>query len=139
VSAHQAEFHVTTMCRVLGVSTSGYYAWRSRKKSQRRSADEALSERIEQIHRQSRGTYGSPRVHAELRAEGKRVGRKRVARLMRASSLAGVSRRKSFRTTRRDPEARPAPGLVDRNFTADGPNKLWVADITYIPTGSGFL
>ena len=127
------------MCRVLEVSTSGYYAWRSRKKSQRRTTDESLRDRIEQIHRQSRGTYGAPRVHAELRAEGEHVGRKRVARLMRASSLIGVSRRKSFRTTRRDPRARPAPDLVDRNFTADGPNKLWVADITYIPTLAGFL
>lgn len=127
------------MCRVLDVSTSGYYAWQSRKESQRRKADEALRRRIEQIHRQSRGTYGTPRVHAELHAEGERVSRKRVARLMRASSLVGVSRRKSFRTTRRDPQARPAPDLVNRNFTADGPNKLWVADITYIPTLAGFL
>lgn len=139
MSAHQAEFHVTTMCRVLGVSTSGYYAWRSREKSQRQLADEALTDRIDEIHRESRATYGAPRVHAELHAAGERVGRKRVARLMRASNLAGVSRRKSFHTTRRDPAARPAPDLVERNFTADGPNKLWVADITYIPTLAGFL
>jgi putative transposase len=128
-----------TMCRVLGVSTSGYYAWRSREKSQRRRGDESLSKRIEDIHRQSRGTYGAPRVHAELREEGERVGRKRVARLMRRANVVGVSRRRSLQTTRRDPSARPAPDLVDRQFTASGPNQLWVADITYIPTLAGFL
>jgi putative transposase len=127
------------MCRVLGISTSGYYAWRLREKSQRRLADETLRDRIERIHRESRGTYGAPRVHAELRAGGERVSRKRVARLMRASRVAGVSRRRSFRTTRRDADARPAPDLVDRKFSADGPNKLWVADITYVPTQTGFL
>jgi putative transposase len=138
VSAHQAEFHVTTMCRVLGVSTSGYYAWRSRETSKRRREDAALSERIERIHRDSRQTYGAPRVYEELVAEGERIGRKRVARLMRTAGLAGVSRRKSFVTTRRDRSARPAPDLVDRKFTATGPNQLWVADITYIPTLAGF-
>jgi putative transposase len=139
VSAHRAEFHVTSMCRVLGVSTSGYYAWRSREMSKRGVEDQALIERIERIHGESRRTYGSPRVHAELQAEGTRIGRKRVARLMRAASLFGVSRRRLFRTTRRDEDARPAPDLVDRRFTADGPNQLWVADITYIPTSAGFL
>jgi putative transposase len=139
VSAHQAEFRITSMCRVLGVSTSGYYAWRSREKSKRRREDEALGERIEHIHRQSRQTYGAPRIHAELRESGQSIGRKRVARLMRASNLAGVSRRKSFHTTRRDPRARPAPDLVERKFVATGANQLWVADITYIPTRAGFL
>jgi len=139
VSAHQADFRVTTMCRVLGVSTSGYYAWRSREQSARASADAALSERIARIHEDSRGTYGAPRIYAELQEEGQPVGRKRVARLMRASSIVGVSRRRAFHTTRRDPAARPAPDLVDRKFTADGPNQLWVADITYIPTLVGFL
>jgi len=127
------------MCRVLGVSTSGYYAWRSREKSKRRREDEWLGERIEQIHRQSRQTYGAPRIHAELREGGQKVGRKRVARLMRASNLSGVSRRKSFHTTRRDPRARPAPDLVERKFVASQANQLWVADITYIPTMAGFL
>jgi putative transposase len=127
------------MCRVLGVSTSGYYAWQSREQSARARADEALSQRIVRIHRESRRTYGAPRIHAELREQGQRVGRKRVARLMRASSVVGVSRRKSFRTTRRDPAARPASDLVDRNFTATAPNQLWVADITYVPTLAGFL
>jgi putative transposase len=127
------------MCRVLSVSVSGYYAWRSREKSQRKQQDEALSASIERIHRESRQTYGVPRIHAELQESGERVARKRVARLMRTLRLMGVSRRKSFRTTRRDPSARPAPDLVDRKFVADRPNQLWVADITYIPTLAGFL
>ena len=124
---------------MLGVSPSGYYAWRSREKSLRRRRDEALTLRIEQIHTDSRKTYGSPRIHAELQENGERIGRKRVARLMRAKGLMGVSRRKSIRTTRRDASARPAPDLVDRKFVAEGPNQLLVADITYIPTLAGFL
>jgi putative transposase len=127
------------MCRVLGVSTSGYYAWQSREQCHRARTDAALSERIVQIHHQSRRSYGAPRVHAELQEEGQRVGRKRVARLMRTMKVVGVSRRRSFQTTRRDPAARPAPDLVDRKFTANGPNQLWVADMTYIPTQAGFL
>jgi putative transposase len=127
------------MCRVLEVSPSGYYAWRRRKISVRAREDEALRGRIITIHAQSRRTYGAPRIHAELKEEGTRVGRKRVARLMRESGVIGVSRRKSIRTTRRDPAARPAPDLVERKFAASGPNQLWVADITYIPTVAGFL
>jgi transposase InsO family protein len=127
------------MCRVLEVSTSGYYAWRRRKISVRTREDEALRGRIIAIHEQSRRTYGSPRIHAELKDEGTAVGRKRVARLMKDAGLVGVSRRKSVRTTRRDPQARPAPDLVERKFVADGPNRLWVSDITYIPTLVGFL
>jgi putative transposase len=132
-------FSIRAMCRVLDVSPSGYYAWRRRKISVRTRADQALRGRIAAIHEQSRRTYGSPRIHAELKEEGTPVGRKRVARLMKESGLVGVSRRKSIRTTRRDPGARPAPDLVDRNFAASGPNQLWVADITYIPTLAGFL
>ena len=127
------------MCRVLEVSTSGYYAWRRRMISARAREDQKLQRRIRTIHDRSRQIYGVPRVHAELRDEGTRVGRKRVARLMKASGLAGVSRRKSTKTTRRDRSARPAPDLVDRRFVADKPNALWVADITYIPTWVGFL
>jgi putative transposase len=127
------------MCRVLGISTSGYYAWQSREQSQRAGQDEVLGERIVRIHRESRGTYGAPRVRAELHEQGQRIGRKRVARLMRGAGVAGVSRRRSFHTTRRDPAARPAPDLVDRKFTATRPNQLWVADMTYIPTLAGFL
>jgi putative transposase len=139
VSAHQAVHRIATMCRVLGISPSGYYAWRKRPLSARAKADLELSATIEAVHRDSRGTYGAPRVQAELAAQGTRVGRKRVARLMRAAGVRGVSRRKQFSTTVRDTTARPAPDLVERRFTADGPNQLWVADITYIPTGAGFL
>ena len=137
--AHQAEFRIATMARVLGVSPSGYYAWRKRERSAREHSDEALSARVREIHQRSRGTYGAPRIHAELAAEGTQVSRKRVARVMREAGLAGVSRRKGPRTTRRDPEARPAPDLVERRFDADGPDRLWVADITYVPTAAGFV
>ena len=130
---------VATMCRVLDVSSSGYYAWRERPASARARQDEALTERIRAIHERSRGTYGAPRIHAELAAEGIHIGRKRVARLMRAADLEGVSRRKGWKTTVRDRDARPAPDLVQRAFTAEGPNRLWVADITYVPTWAGFL
>jgi putative transposase len=130
---------VATVCRVLDVSASGYYAWQSRPRSARAQTDAALTELITTIHTGSRGTYGAPRIHAELTARGTRVGRKRVARLMQAAGLAGVSRRAFVTTTRRDPAARPAPDLVQRTFTADGPDRLWVADITYIPTWAGFL
>jgi putative transposase len=139
VRANQAMHSVSTQCRVLGVSESGYHAWRTRLPSKRAVADAELTERIRAIHTQSRETYGAPRIHAELAAEGICVGRKRVARLMLAASLQGASRRKWCTTTVRDERARPAPDLVDRNFEAPGPNQLWVADITYVPTWSGFL
>ena len=127
------------MCRLLGVSPSGYYAWARRGLSARSLADVALTERIREIHENSRGTYGVPRVHFELAEEGVRVSRKRVARLMKTAGLQGVSRRKGFRTTVRCPQDCPAPDLVDRDFNAPGPDRLWVADITYISTWTGFL
>jgi putative transposase len=139
VRAHQAEYSVRRMCRLLGVSPSGYYAWSRRSTSVRAGADEELSGQIRAIHERSRGTYGSPRVQAELAACGVQVGRKRVARLMRAAGLEGVSRRRRAVTTIRDAKMRPAPDLVDRNFKAEGRDRLWVADITYIPTWAGFL
>jgi putative transposase len=127
------------MCRVLEVSTSGYYAWVQRAPSKRARADEVLRKRIEAIHRESRGTYGRPRVHAELQADGVHISGKRITRLMRLAGVQGASRRKKYRTTVRDRAARPAPDLVDRNFTAERPDQLWVADITYVPTWAGFL
>ncbi len=139
MKANQAVYRIATACRVLGVSPSGYYAWRMRATSARAIADATLCDRIRGIHTRSRATYGVPRVHAELRAAGTRVGRKRIARLMRAAGLQGVSRRKGCRTTIRDRDARPAPDLVQRAFTAEGPDRLWVADITYVPTWAGFL
>lgn len=98
-----------------------------------------LTETIRAIHAESRRTYGAPRVRAELQARGVRVGKKRVARLMKAAGLRGVSRRKRSTTTRREPQARPAPDLVERDFSAERPDELWVADITYVPTWAGFL
>jgi putative transposase len=137
--AHQAVHPIATLCRVLGVSPSGYYAWRQRPLSVRARADVKLSAEIQAIHRESRGTYGVPRIHAELTERGIHVGRKRIARLMRGAGLQGVSRRKQFSTTVRDETARLAPDLVERHFTAAGPDQLWVADITYVPTWAGFL
>jgi putative transposase len=140
MSANQASFPIATMARVLGVSEAGYHAWLHRPPSARAVADAALLKRIRTVHAGSRETYGAPRVHAELRAGGERHGRKRIARLMRAAGLVGASRRRGGpATTRRDKEGRPAPDLVDRDFSATGPNRLWVADITLIPTAAGFL
>jgi putative transposase len=130
MSENQANFPIKTMARVLGVSRAGYLAWRRRPASPRVRSDAELLRRIRTIHAVSQGTYGAPRIHAELRAEGLQVARKRVARLMRAAGLAGVSRRRGPRTTIRDREASPAPDLVQRKFSADAPDRLWVADIT---------
>ena len=126
------------MCRVLSVSASGFYAWRKRAPSRRRQDNAALTKTVRTIHAVSRGTYGAPRVHAELAAEGIAASRNRVARVMREANIVGVSRRRFVVTTVRD-GGRQAPDLVDRTFTADAPNTLWVADITYIPTWMGFL
>jgi putative transposase len=140
MSANQASFPIAVMARVLGVSESGFHAWRRRPASAHVAADAALLKRVRTIHASSRETYGAPRVHAELRAGGEKHGRKRIARLMREAGLVGASRRRGgVTTTRRDQDARPAPDLVDRNFVASGPNELWVADITFVPTASGFL
>jgi len=139
VKGYQADHTIATMCRVLGVSPSGYYAWQYRAPSARAQRDAELTMKIHTIHLESRGTYGAPRVHAELAAQGIRVGRKRVARLMRTARVQGVSRRKWVTTTTRDPEGRSAPDLVQRDFRVAGPDRLWVADITYVPTGAGFL
>jgi len=140
MSAHQAIFPVAVLARVLGVSVSGFHAWRCRPPSGHAIADTALLKQIRTVHASSRETYGAPRVQAALKAGGEKHGRKRIARLMRAAGLVGASRRRSgVTTTRRDKEARPAPDLVDRNFVASRPNQLWVADITFVPTASGFL
>jgi putative transposase len=139
VRANQAMYPITTMCQLLDVSTSGYYSWRRREPSMRARRDAALAAKIRDFHETSRGTYGSPRILEDLREEGIRVGRKRVARLMQEEGLRGVCRRKTTRTTRRNRRQRPAPDLVERKFTAERANQLWVADITYIPTWTGFL
>ena len=138
VEQEKATYPVRTLCRTLGVSPSGYYAWSGRGPSARSDADAALTSQIRRAHARGRGTYGAPRVHAELREAGVQVGRKRIARLMRAAGLAGISRRRFVRTTVRDRDAVPAPDLVERQFGRDAPDRLWVADITYLPTRSGF-
>jgi putative transposase len=139
IEAERANYPVAVLCRMLGVSNSGYYAWRSRPPSKRSREDYALTQRIREVHRRSRETYGSPRVHAELRALGVRCGRRRVARLMRVAGLRGCMPSKKRKTTRRDPRTAPAPDLLGREFVAAQPNKVWLADITYIPTQEGFL
>ncbi len=130
---------MTQLCKLLEVSRSGYYAWQQRPESARQRGDQALLGTIREIHRQSRGTYGSPRIHAELQARGYRCSRKRVARLMQQAELAGYPRRKRVRTTQADPQAAYAPDLLQRDFQAQAPNQKWVADITYIPTAEGWL
>ena len=130
---------MTCLCQTLGVSPSGFYAWHDRPLSARAQADVALQEQIETIYARSRRTYGAPRVHAELRALGVRCGRKRVARLMREVGLFGAYRRRPPRTMWRDRDAVPAPDLVRPQFTTPAPDRLWVADITYVRTGAGWL
>jgi len=128
------------MCRLLKISPSGFYAWDERAMSARERVDIALTARIHQIYRRSRETYGSPMIHAELADEhGIRVGRKRVARLMRAAHLRGATLRKFVVTTLSAEQPPEVADLVERRFYADRPNRLWVADATYIPTWSGFL
>jgi len=142
VEAQKANHKVSTMCRVLRVSKSGYYGWRHRPPSARAKADATLAERIERVHRDSRETYGAPRVHAELRSLGVRCGRKRVARLMRKAGLVGCGgRRRKVRTTRPGTAERVSavPDLVKRNFAPEAPNRLWVADITYARSWEGWL
>jgi putative transposase len=139
VKSYHADYSVTTLCRMLGVSSSGYYAWLKRLPSKHRLRDIVLGDQIESFHRKSRGNYGRPRLQADLRDEGVYASDRRVARLMRERNIQGATRRKGFVTTIRDRDARPAPDLVDRDFTASAPDQLWVADITYVPTSAGFL
>ena len=140
MNANQAILPVHTMCRVLKVSTSGYYAWSDRPPSPRAIDDAVVLERIRTIHAESDATYGMPRVRAELIEQGLKISGKRVARLMRRNAIRGISRRRGFVvTTQRDQRQRPAPDLVKREFRADGPNQLWVADMTYVPTWAGFI
>ncbi|BBE09785.1 integrase catalytic subunit [Mycoavidus cysteinexigens] len=137
--ANQAEFPVQVLCRVLKVSRSAYYAWSQRKPSARQQENTQLIEEIRIIHAESDATYGMPRIRAELMEQGWAVSRRRVARLMRLQGLRGVCRRRYQVTTRRDLRQPPAPDLVKRQFVADEPNQLWVADATFVPTGAGFI
>ena len=136
---HVADFPVQVMCELLGVSRGGYYAWAGRAESARAADDRTLATEIRAAYEASRGRYGSPRVHAELRARGRRIGRKRVARLMRGMGLA-ARRRRRFRRTTDSRHAFPiAPNLLERNFTAEAPDRVWLADLTYIWTAQGWL
>jgi putative transposase len=142
VDEHRDRFGVEPILRVLEIAVSTFYGWAAQQRapSQRRRRDAWLVGKIRAVHRRSGGTYGAPRVHAQLRRDGVQVSRKRVARLMGACGLQGALVRKRWRcSTRQDPKAIPAPDLVNRNFTAPAPNRLWVADLSRIPTGEGPL
>ena len=139
IEAEQAEFPISLSAGLLGVSRSGFHAWRRRPPSDRELTDAWLTEKIKKIHSGSRGTYGSPRVHAELRRQGIRIGRKRVERLMRAADLSGYHGRRKGKTTIRLQGVRVASDLVERDFNPSGPNRLWCADIKEIPTWEGKL
>ncbi len=128
------------MCRMLQVSTSGYYAWKHRPESRQAAANRRLGERIVQLHSGSRGTYGVRRIHAALRQEQILCSKQRVARLMNKAGLQGKGHaRRRPRTTVRDMARPVAPNLLNRDFSADRPNAKWLADITYIDTLEGFL
>jgi putative transposase len=139
VAAHASEYPVTLICTVLGLARSGYYAWRRRCVSAHQERDQQLTAQIRAVFTDSRRTYGSPRVHAELQAQGVRTARKRVARLMRQAQLRARGRRGSVRTTDSRHSQPIAPNLLSRTFVADAPNRVWVADITYLPTREGWL
>ncbi len=139
VCAEQVAFPVAVMCRVLGVSTSGYYASKGRPGSFRSRRDLELGDRVRAVHGASSGRYGSPRVHAELQASGERVGRKRVARLMKEAGLAGRMRRRFRKTTDSNHSFPIAPNVLERDFCTTAPNQAWVTDITYLWTREGWL
>jgi putative transposase len=141
VDREKALYAVVVLCRLLKVSTSGYYAWASRPPSARDVADGVLTAQIQAAFDDNRKVYGAPRIHAELADADVHVGRKRIARLMREAGIVGCHRRKhKVGTTKQNPNATVAPpDLVDRKFTATAPNQLWVADVTYVPTVQGWL
>ena len=140
MKANRASFPLAVMCRVLGLSSSGYHGWLHRRPSARARRDAELKGGILAKWIESGGIYGCPRIHAALLAGGERVGRKRVARLMRELGIEGVTRRRfKTGTTKRDAGAKAAPDLVNRDFSAEGPDELWVADITQVRAGAGWL
>ncbi|MFV8751175.1 IS3 family transposase [Nannocystaceae bacterium ST9] len=138
IAAEKAHFPISFMCKVLGVSRAGYYAWRDREPSNRSQENEILSQQITEIHHQSRGTYGSPRVTAELEARGFKTDRKRVARLMTKMGISGDLKPK-FRKVDAEPTAELAPNLLERQFDVEAPDRVWVSDITYVWTVAGWL
>jgi transposase InsO family protein len=138
IRAEKANFPVAFMCRQLGLSPSGYYAWERREVSRRRQEDEALIPKIRASHRASRGTYGSPRIYDDLKDQGETVGRHRIARLMRENGITARPLKRFRKTTDSNHDLPVAPNLLERNFEAARPNQVWVGDITYIWTGSGW-
>jgi len=139
VEQHKHEFPIVVMCNVLGISESGFYAWRKRSACQREREDAQLAQKIRQVFITHQGRYGSPRILRELRDEGINCSRKRIARLMRKAHLSAKRKRRRVMTTKRDMTHPVAPNLLNREFTATEPNKKWVTDITYIPTMQGWL
>ncbi len=139
IAAEKANYPISLLCRMFGVSRSGFHAWAGRAPSDRTLADAWLTARIGEIHANSRDSYGSRRIHLELRDEGVRVGRKRVERLMRAAQLSGYVKRRKYKTTIRVPGVRVAADLVERDFNPTAPNRLWASDIKYVPTWQGTL
>ncbi len=139
VHAERASYPIALLCRVFGVSRSGYYRWSKAKPSKRDKANETLKHQVRAIYHEHKGRYGSPRVHRELKRRGQRVGRKRVARTMQQEGLVGYQPRRFRRTTDSRHGQRIAPNLLDRDFFAAAPNQAWVGDMTYIPTSDGWL
>jgi transposase InsO family protein len=137
--AQEVAFPVETMCRVLGVARSGFYAWKKRPKPARAKSDAQLAVKVVAAHQRSRRTYGSPRVHRELRAQGVRVGKKRIERLMRENGIEGRMKRRFKRTTDSKHGGPIAPNILARQFTVTEPNRVWVTDVTAIATGEGWL
>jgi transposase InsO family protein len=139
IEEYRYEHRIDRMCRVLDVSRSGYYRWWRQAETKRESEEKALLDRIKEIYKRSRGTYGSPRITAELKAEGIECSKNRVARIMRKNGIIAKTKRK-FRITTRSKHSRPvAENIVKQEFVANGPNKLWTSDITYIWTKEGWL
>jgi transposase InsO family protein len=140
IEDHRADYPVRIMCGALEVSPAGYYAWRSRPESQRSAANRDLLDQIARVHRDTRGRYGSPRIHVELRAQGRGVSRGRVERLMRRHGIRAImARPRRVRTTDSRHGHPIAPNLLNRNFSAAAPNRIWLTDITYVETGQGWL
>jgi len=140
IDRHRDRYSVHMMCRLLGVSRSGYYAAKIRPESKRSKQDRELMTDIKRIHAESNGVYGSPRIRAELYTEGKRVGRHKVAKLMRLERLKGCPKKRRYRVMAKQyPQYRAAKNLLEQNFSAASPNQCWAADITYIPTSQGWL
>jgi putative transposase len=139
IAAQKAFYAIAILCDVLGVSRSGYYAWSKRPTPVRTKSDAALKAQIAAVHAKSRSTYGSPRVHAELRSKGVSVSRKRIERLMREEGIKARQKRRFRRTTDSNHTHPIAPNVLEREFTAEAPNKVWVTDVTYIATDEGWL